>query len=212
MEGNPTVGRYTASGAQQIPGVRYPPLGRVGLQPSASKDERYYCDVHVPFHDWMLSSRRWRAIAGFALTIGLLSINGTAQPSTTRTLVAGPKGVDLNGGGKDEAIVYLTGRSWCGTAGCNTYVLTPDGESFRFVARVPTARTPIRVLDKISHGWHSIATLVREDATHIYEGELRFNGQKYPLGERPPAGGLPGRIVIPVNTQQVPLFPSLKAT
>jgi hypothetical protein len=187
----------------------------------------------------MLSSRRWRAIAGFTLAIGLLSTNGTAQPSTTRTPAAGPKGgnsperlkkfmqdhirqvdpkidettmfsfafVDLNGDGKDEAIVYLTGRSWCGTGGCNTYVLTPDGGNYRFVARVPATRTPIRALDKMSHGWHSITTVVREDATHIYEGELRFNGQKYLLGERPPAERLPGRIVIPENLQQVPLFP-----
>ena len=187
----------------------------------------------------MVSSRRCRAIALVTLAIGLLSTNGTAQLSTTRTPVAGPKRansperlkkfmqdhirqidpnidpttmfsfafVDLNGDGKDEAIVYLTGRSWCGTGGCNTYVLTTDGESYRFVARVPATRTPIRALDKMSHGWHSISTVVREDATHMYEGELRFNGQKYPLGERPPAGRLPGRIVISGNMQQAALFP-----
>ena len=194
---------------------------------------RYYCDVHGH------SSRRWRAVAVVAFAIGLLSTNGTAQPSPTRTPMAGPKRanspellkkflqdhirqidpnidettmfsyafVDLNGDGKDEAIVYLTGRSWCGTGGCQTYVITPDGESYRFVARVPATRTPIRMLDKTSHGWHSITTVVREDATHMYEGELRFNGQKYPLGERPPAERLPGKIVIPGNPQQAPLFP-----
>ncbi len=129
------------------------------------------------------------------------------DPNIDETTMFSYTFVDLNGDGRDEAIVYLTGRSWCGTGGCNTYVLTPDGESYRFVARVPATRTPVRVLDKMSHGWHSITTLVREDATHIYEGELRFNGQKYPLGERPPAGGLHGRIVIPENPQQVPLFP-----
>lgn len=129
------------------------------------------------------------------------------DPNIDETTMFSYAFVDLNGNGRDEAIVYLTGRSWCGTGGCNTYVLTPDGESYRFVARVPATRTPVRVLDKMSHGWHSITTVVREDATHIYEGELRFNGQKYPLGERPPAGGLHGRIVIPENPQQVPLFP-----
>jgi hypothetical protein len=129
------------------------------------------------------------------------------DPNIDETTMFSYAFVDLNGDGKDEAIVYLTGRSWCGTGGCVTYVLTPDGESYRFVARVPATRTPIRVLDRGSHGWHSITTIVRQDATHIYEGELRFNGQKYPLGERPPAGRLPGRIVIPENPQQVPLFP-----
>jgi hypothetical protein len=129
------------------------------------------------------------------------------DPSIDETTMFSYAFVDLNGDGRDEAIVYVTGRSWCGTGGCETYVLTPDGESYRFVARVPATRTPIRVLDKMSHGWHSITTVVREDASHIYEGELRFNGQKYPLGERPPAGRLPGRIVIPQNPQQAPLFP-----
>ena len=130
------------------------------------------------------------------------------DPNIDETTMFSYAFVDLNGDRRDEAIVYLTGRSWCGTGGCNTYVLTPDGESYRFVARVPATRTPIRVLDKMSHGWHSVTTVVREDATHIYEGELRFNGQKYPLDiERPPAEGLHGRIVIPENPQQVPLFP-----
>ncbi len=115
--------------------------------------------------------------------------------------------VDLNGDGKDEAIVHMTGRSWCGTGGCITYVLTPDGNAYRFVARVPATRTPIRVLDKMTHGWHSISTIIREDATHIYEGELRFNGQKYPLGEPPPAGQLPGKVVIPEHPQETSLFP-----
>jgi len=115
--------------------------------------------------------------------------------------------VDLNGDGRDEVVVYLTGRSWCGTGECMTYVLTPDGESFRFLARVPATLTPIRELDKMSHGWHSISTVVRYDATRMYEGELRFNGQKYPLGERPPADGLRGKIVIPDSPQEAPLFP-----
>ena len=32
--------------------------------------------------------------------------------------------VDLNADGKDEAIVHVTGRTWCGTGGCLTYVLS----------------------------------------------------------------------------------------
>ncbi len=66
------------------------------------------------------------------------------DPSLDETTMFSYAFVDLNGDGKDEAIVYLTGRSWCGTGGCNTYVLTRDGESYRFVARVPATRTPIR--------------------------------------------------------------------
>ena len=53
--------------------------------------------------------------------------------------------VDLNGDGRDKAIVHLTGRSWCGTGGRITYILTPAAKGYRFVARVPATRTPIRV-------------------------------------------------------------------
>ncbi len=129
------------------------------------------------------------------------------DPDTNEPTMFSYAFVDLNGDGKDEAIVYLTGHSWCGTGGCQTYVLTRDAASYRFVARVPATRPPVRVLDKVSHGWHSISTLVRGSGMSMYDGELRFNGQKYPLGERPPAERVPGKIVIPGNTQQAPLFP-----
>lgn len=114
--------------------------------------------------------------------------------------------VDLNGDGKDEAIIHLTGRGWCGTGGCQLYVLTPDGASYRFVARIPATRPPIRVLDKMSHGWHNVSASIRDDATHVYEGEFRFNGDKYPLGDRPLVGRVPGRIVIS-GDRDVSLYP-----
>lgn len=114
--------------------------------------------------------------------------------------------VDLNGDGRDEVIVHVTGRSWCGTGGCLTYIITPDGSSYRFVGRIPATRTPIRVLDKRSHGWHSVSVVVRVDAFREYEGELRFNGQKYPLGEEPSAEGLSGKVVI-AQPAEIPLFP-----
>ena len=66
--------------------------------------------------------------------------------------------VDLNGDGKDEAIVHVTGRSWCGTGGCQLYILTSDGSSYRFVARIPATRPPIRVLEKTNHGWQNISS------------------------------------------------------
>src|ERR1041385_8331670 len=31
--------------------------------------------------------------------------------------------VDLNGDGKPEAVVYLSGRLWCGSGGCHTLIL-----------------------------------------------------------------------------------------
>jgi hypothetical protein len=115
--------------------------------------------------------------------------------------------VDLNGDGTDEVIVHMTGRSWCGTGGCITYVLTRSGGTYRFVARIPATRPPIRVLNKTRYGWHSVSTIVRDDATHVYEGELRFNGQKYPIGQTPVRRNVPGRVVISGDEKEISLFP-----
>jgi hypothetical protein len=114
--------------------------------------------------------------------------------------------VDLNGDGRDEAIVHVTGRHWCGTGGCQTYILTPNQNTYRFVARIPATRLPIRVLDSMSHGWRDITVIVREDAARMYEGELRFNGQKYPLDPRR-AMNRTGKVVIPERPSEIPLFP-----
>src|SRR5258705_11338405 len=47
---------------------------------------------------------------------------------------------DLNGDGKDEAIVYLVGQ--CGTGGCPLMVFTPDGDSYKVVPDSPITRPP----------------------------------------------------------------------
>ena len=129
---------------------------------------------------------------------------GFDKDETTRCAYAF---VDLNGDGNDEAIVHVTGRTWYGTGGCQLYILTPDRGSYRFVARVPATRPPIRVLDNVRNGWHSIAIIVREDSEHIYEEELRFNGRKYPLGAWPRSDRLPGKVVIADSRGETLLFP-----
>jgi hypothetical protein len=63
--------------------------------------------------------------------------------------------VDLKGDGKQEAIVYITGRSWCGSGGCPTLILAPAGPSYRIVSKILITRPPIRVLTSTSNGWHS---------------------------------------------------------
>jgi hypothetical protein len=134
--------------ARQVNGMKPHFLSAcAGKRAVSMEAQRYLCHVHVPFKPRMLSSRSWQSFAGFTLAIGLLSTNGTAQSSSTRTPVAGSKRTNspdrlkkfrqdhirqidnnidettmfsyafvvLNGDSRDEAIVYLTGRSWCGT-------------------------------------------------------------------------------------------------
>ncbi len=110
---------------------------------------------------------------------------------------------DLNGDGTPEAIVYLVGKNWCGSGGCNTLILTPNGSSWRIVANIRITRPPIYVLTDVSNGWRSIGVWVQGGGIQRgYEAELRFDGKTYPKNPSvPPARRLEkkpeGEVVIP---------------
>ena len=110
---------------------------------------------------------------------------------------------DLNGDGKDEAIVHLIGRSVCGSGGCPTLVLTPAGTSYEVVGYTLIANPPVRVLARSSNGWRSLAVQVRGGGVRgSYEAELPFDGRSYPRGaanppSRPLEDATPGEVVIP---------------
>ena len=89
--------------------------------------------------------------------------------------------VDLRGDGKREAIVYVTGRSWCGSGGCIMLVLAPSDTAYKVIAKTTITSPPIRVLADTSNGWHSIGVWVRGGGVRPgYEAELSFDGQTYP--------------------------------
>jgi len=109
---------------------------------------------------------------------------------------------DLNGDGAKEAIVYVTGQSWCGSGGCNMLVLARDGTSWKEVTAVTITRAPIRVLTTASNGWRNLTVWVQGGGIEPgYEAELRFDGRTYPTNPAvPPARRLtrrvPGRVVL----------------
>jgi hypothetical protein len=141
---------------------------------------------------------------------GYVRQRGFPNDETTRYFFAF---VDLNRDGKDEAIVYLAGRWWCGSGGCPMYVLEPYSNTYKFVSKTVITRPPIRVLARTSHGWHSIAVWVEGGGIpRPYEAELRFDGRTYPNSPAdPPARRLTekveGRIVIPSLKGGTPLYP-----
>jgi hypothetical protein len=121
--------------------------------------------------------------------------------------------VDLNGDGKDEAIVYSTGRSWCGSGGCNTLVLTQEGGTWRLVTSITITWPPIRVLASRSHGWHDISVWVSGGGIRPgYEAELSFDGKTYATNPsvppaRPLAAKVDGKVVILSSEGATPLYP-----
>jgi hypothetical protein len=86
----------------------------------------------------------------------------TDENKTTRYSAAF---VDLRGDGTQEIIVYLTSKAWCGTGGCTTLILAPEGPSYRVVTRITVTRPPIRILDAKSNGRHDIGVQVRGGGT-----------------------------------------------
>jgi len=110
---------------------------------------------------------------------------------------------DLDGDGTKEAIVHIVSTFTCGTGGCPTLVLTPEGSAYRLVADISITRPPIRVLSSTSHGWKDLAVWVQGGGIMSgYEAELRFDGITYPKNPSiPPAtrsrNSIPGEVVIP---------------
>jgi hypothetical protein len=123
--------------------------------------------------------------------------------------------LDLKGDGKREVIVYISGSFYCGTGGCTTLILAPKASSFRVLSKIFTSRTPIRVLETGSHGWHDISVTERGgyggEGPYAYEGKISFNGKSYRLSVGGPAASeqvekIPGEVLISVAEQGKLLF------
>ena len=120
---------------------------------------------------------------------------------------------DLNGDGKPEAIVYLVGRKWCGSGGCNTLILIERGNSWRMVSNQTITWPPIRVLSRVTNGWHDIGVWVAGGGVEPgYEVCLRFDGKTYRVAAsaesaRRSPQKLPGEVVIQSITSALPLHP-----
>lgn len=171
-----------------------------------------------------------RRSALLALTAALLlCASAGAQPSpdqSLRTFLRGAFGADrqnypdtryarawadLNGDGRDEAIVYLVSGNSCGSGGCHLYVYAPAGRSWRQAADISIVNPPVRLLATRTRGWRDIAVRVSGGGISGYEARLAFDGRGYPENpSTPPArrirGSAPGRVLIADGDRGRPLF------
>lgn len=90
------------------------------------------------------------------------------------------KQVDLDADGRPELIVHVAGPMVCGTGGCNTVVLTKDGEGLREVASIAVTRPPIVVAETSSNGWRDLLVSVSGGGIAAHLARLRFDGSSYP--------------------------------
>jgi hypothetical protein len=121
--------------------------------------------------------------------------------------------VDLAGRGKREAVVYVSGRGWCGTGGCRMLVLTQAGSSYKVIAKIPTVRPPIRVLESKSHGWRDLSVWIQGGGIlQGYEEKVKFDGNTYSkdspqTDEERPVRRLQGKIILSGKEREVQLYP-----
>lgn len=120
--------------------------------------------------------------------------------------------LDLKDDGTKEAIVYVTGRGWCGSGGCVMLILAPEGKSYKVITQTTVTRLPVRVLKTKSKGWHDISVVVAGGGIQLgNEAILSFDGKTYPTNPtvppaRPSDGKAQGEIVIPAAAEGRTLY------
>ena len=108
--------------------------------------------------------------------------------------------IDVNGDGREDALVYLTDQDWCGSGGCTVLVFEAmdeiDAEEmgpYRPAAEISLMHGPVLVANARSGEW---CDLVVEDETGTAR-RLSFNGETYPYS---PAAGVTLKGSRPVGT------------
>lgn len=98
---------------------------------------------------------------------------------------------DLNGDGLNDAVVYLSGRMWCGSGGCTALILEAMPEedmeemgAFRPAAEISMMYGPLTVRPNPKSEWSDLIVQAA-DGTSV---ALQFDGETYPLS---PSDGIP---------------------
>lgn len=118
--------------------------------------------------------------------------------------------VDLNGDGRDEAVVtVLGGAGTCGTGGCEMFVEAQGRTGWHEVSSTVRTREPIRVLSTKHHGWHDIGVLDGGGGLpRTFESPVTFNGREYDgsPSDEPVHKGVHGLTVLTGEMVNRPLF------
>lgn len=89
--------------------------------------------------------------------------------------------IDLDGNGREEIVVHLSGRKACTRKGCTTAIYAPDGkDGYRRVASIAATILPIGAGTARSAGWRDLIVHVRGGRAKSTMLELFFDGTTYP--------------------------------
>jgi len=101
---------------------------------------------------------------------------------------------DLNADGLPETFIYVRDQAYCGSGGCNLYVLSPAGTGHRIVLRTTVTWPPITLLPTSTNGWRDIGVTVSGGGTRpSHMARLRFENGRYPSNPTTPPARPLGR-------------------
>jgi hypothetical protein len=83
---------------------------------------------------------------------------------------------DLDGDKRDDAVVLLVGRFWCGTGGCTMLIFHATDAGYSFVSDSSATSEPIRVATDTSNGWRDLIVDTKDSSEVL----LQFDGSRYP--------------------------------
>ena len=85
--------------------------------------------------------------------------------------------IDLNGDGRADAIVLLSGPTWCGSGGCTMLIFRGTKTGFSFVSGSTVTSEPIRVSREKAAGWRTLIVHSKGKG----DVQMHFDGTRYPL-------------------------------
>lgn len=89
--------------------------------------------------------------------------------------------VDLNGDGNPEVLVFVFGRTMCGTSGCGAMIFQLRRSHYTLITDFGPARNPIVVSRRRTGGWNDLIMPVAGGGILPgYYAVLRFDGRTYP--------------------------------
>jgi putative lipoprotein len=89
--------------------------------------------------------------------------------------------IDLNGDGRQDALVLLENPFFCGTGGCTMLVFKGTESGFEFVSRSTLIRGPVLVGETRTHGWRDLIVEVSGGGIAPKQVALKYTGSKFPL-------------------------------
>lgn len=108
--------------------------------------------------------------------------------------------IDLNGDGRDDALVLLQSRRHCSARGCTLLVFERVGDAFELHSRLLLGRTPLIAAESHTGGWRDLVAPMTSATAGMRLMMVKHTARGYPddpaqLAAVPPTREVRGRVL-----------------